>query len=70
MENTLLVGYARGDMTPKEPVPLAGYGNTLTRIHQGVLDPLMATCVAISDRQNGTILLFTLDIVATREKVF
>ena len=70
MENTLLVGYARGDMTPKEPVPLAGYGNTLTRIHQGVLDPLMATCVAISDRQNGTILLFALDIVATREKVF
>ena len=67
--NTMLVGYARGDMTPKEPVPLAGYGNTLTRIHQGVLDPLMATCIAIGDGENTT-LLFTLDIVATREEVF
>ena len=34
------IGYARIDITPTEPVPLAGYGNTSRRISQNVLSPL------------------------------
>lgn len=70
MKSVLRVGYARVDMTPGEPLPLAGYGNTLQRISQGVLDPLLATCIAVTDAQDKTVLLFTLDIVATREACF
>lgn len=67
MSRKIFAGYARADMTPKDPVPLSGYGNTLTRISQGVLDPLMATCIAVTDEKGGTVVLFTLDIVATRD---
>ena len=70
MKTLFYVGYAREDMTPAEPLPLAGYGNTMQRISQGVLDPLMATCIAVTDEKGGTVLLFTLDIVATRESCF
>ena len=59
----LLAGYARTDITPTESVPLAGYGNTLKRMSQGVLDPMMATCIALTAPEGNTVLLFTLDII-------
>lgn len=61
----LLVGYARTDITPEDSVPLAGYGNTLQRMSQGVLDPMMATCIAFTDPAGKTMLLFSLDIIGT-----
>lgn len=67
MGEKLRVGYARADITPEESVPLAGYGNTLTRMSQGALEPLMATCIAITDEKESTMLLFSLDIVSTRD---
>ncbi len=68
MEHIFCAGYARTDITPKESVPLAGYGNTLSRMSQGALEPLMATCIAITDEKDNTMLLFTLDMVATRDE--
>jgi len=55
------VGYARADITPTEPVPLMGYGNTIRRISGPVLDPLYATCVAISDAKGETVLMLGID---------
>jgi len=62
-EHSFSVGYARVDITPTESVPLAGYGNTLQRLSQGVLDPLYATCIAITDNSGSTVLLCTVDLI-------
>ena len=59
------VGYARVDITPTESLPLAGYGNTLQRMSQGILDPLFATCIAITDGSGNTLLLCTVDLINT-----
>lgn len=60
------VGYARTDITPEESVPLAGYGNTMQRLSQGVLDPLYATCIAITNH-SSTLLLCTVDLINTAD---
>lgn len=59
------VGYAKADITPEQPVPLAGYGDNAERISTGVLDPLYATCIAFSDAEGNTVLLFNLDMGQT-----
>ncbi len=56
------VGFARGDITPTESVPLAGYGNTAKRMSTEVLDPLSMTCIAMSDGTK-TVLLYTHDLL-------
>ena len=56
------VGFARGDITPTESVPLAGYGNTAKRMSTEVLDPITMTCLAMSDGTN-TVLLYTHDLL-------
>ena len=67
MEEKLLVGYARVDITPEETVPLAGYGNTSRRLSQNVRDPLYATCLAFTDSQGETALLYTTDLIRAYE---
>lgn len=62
MEKKLLVGYARVDITPTEPVPLAGYGNSSARMSQSVLSPLYSTCIAITDGDGITVLMFHNDL--------
>lgn len=57
------VGYARVDISPLESVPLCGYGNTMQRLSQGTLDPLYATCIAITDSEDSTLLLCSVDMV-------
>lgn len=57
----LRVGYSRRDMTPEMSVPLAGYGNTHTRMSQGWYSRLYATCIAITDEREETVLLITID---------
>ena len=59
----MLVGYGRADITPDQPAPMAGYGTASKRLHETVLDPLYATCVAITDDQDNTLLLFSQDII-------
>ena len=56
-----LVGFGRVDITPREPLPLMGYGNTMRRISANVLDPLYATCVAVSDGEGGLVLVLGVD---------
>jgi len=61
-------GYAKVDITPSWPVPLAGYGNTHKRIHNNVLDPIYAVCVAVNDGEN-TLLLYHLDLTSTTDEI-
>jgi len=65
MSNRFSVGFGRMDISPTESVPLAGYGNNLQRMSQGILDPLMATCIAIEDAQGQVMLLCTVDHALT-----
>lgn len=58
------IGFGRRDISPKEPQPLAGYGNCERRMpDQIVLDPLYATCIAVSDEADSTVLIFTTDLI-------
>ncbi|MBR5739042.1 MAG: neutral/alkaline non-lysosomal ceramidase N-terminal domain-containing protein [Lachnospiraceae bacterium] len=61
-EKTMLCGYARTDITPDFPVPLASYGNELKRISTGVLNPLFFTAVALTDPAGQDMLLMSYDI--------
>ncbi len=56
------LGYARADITPTESVPLAGFGNSSIRMHTNVMDPLYATCLAFTDEDGETALIYTLDL--------
>lgn len=59
------VGYGRVDITPyEESVPLAGYGNTSTRMSDGVADRLYITCVAFTDAGGETVLMYTSDLTS------
>ena len=58
------VGYARTDISPLESVPLRGYGSTSNRMSTHVLDPLYATCLAMTDDTGKTVLLYGLDLIA------
>jgi len=64
MEDFIKVGYARAIITPDDPVPLAGYGNGKTRISEEVRDDLMITCIAFSDSDNNTVLMYTSDMIS------
>lgn len=55
-------GYARESVTPEHSVPLAGYGNTSLRRSENVLDPICATCVALTVGED-TVLLYTTDLL-------
>lgn len=68
MEN-LSVGFARVDITPKEPVPLGGFGNTMKRFFKTVRDPLTGNCFAITDEKDTTVLLITCDATVMEKDV-
>lgn len=57
------VGYGRVNITPEESVPLAGAGNTSQRMSTGTLTYLYSTCIAITDAQGETVLLFSNDLL-------
>lgn len=61
-KNGLLVGYAKLDITPAESVPMAGLGNSSQRKSKSVLDPIFATCIAITDSDGETVLFYSMDI--------
>ena len=65
-----LVGYGKVDITPELELPLGGYGNTETRISEGFLEYLYATCFAVTDQEGNTAILFGLDVIATGSKAF
>lgn len=45
-------GAAQVDVTPREPVPMWGYGDRHAKLSEGVMDPLMATAVVIQAGKN------------------
>ena len=56
----LLVGFAKIDITPDYPVGLSGYSDAESRIHQMVVEPVYATCIALTEGEK-TILVYTID---------
>lgn len=56
------IGFGRTDITPMEPVPLAGYGNSQQRISKEVDYRIFATCLAFSDGQNAPVLVYHTDL--------
>ena len=62
------VGYGRVDITPTESVPLAGFGSTSNRMSNNILSKLYATCIAITDENDNTILLFAMDLQRASSK--
>lgn len=64
MENTaILLGYSRKDISPVTPHYLAGYGDDPSRPCEGVLDRVTGTCLAVTDPDGQTVLLFSLDLL-------
>ena len=62
------VGFGRTDITPDCSVPLAGFGNVSKRMSTGYLDRIYTTCIAISDPQGSTVLLFGSDLCTSSEE--
>jgi len=58
----LSVGFGRVDVSPTESVPLRGYGYSSGRMSTKIQDPLYATCIALSDSNDNTVLIFTVDL--------
>lgn len=61
-ESDLSVGFGRVDVSPTESVPLRGYGYSSGRMSTKIMDPLYATCIALSDTSGNTVLLYTVDL--------
>lgn len=53
-------GFGRADLTPRESVPMSGYGNSTERMSTGVMTFIYANVVAVDDGTN-TLLLITAD---------
>ena len=60
-------GFARMDITPPTGIPLAGYYHR--RVSDGVLDPLYARCLAISDGDTHA-LVFSIDNIHLSNTVY
>lgn len=59
------IGFCRVDLTPNESVTLCGYGDDAQRLSVGVLDPVTGTCIAITDKKGETVLIYSLDLLAS-----
>ena len=57
------VGYSRVCITPKESVPLAGYGNTSKRMSTTVSRDLYTTCIAFTDKAGNSVLVVSNDLI-------
>lgn len=64
------VGYGRVDVTPAESVPISGLGRSSMRMSTSVHDLLYATCIAVTDAEGETMLMFTVDTQHSYDSVF
>lgn len=67
--SNLSVGFGRVDISPTEPTPLGGYDNSAERISSNIQDPLYATCIALTDSGDNTVLIFSLDLTSAHAAV-
>lgn len=65
-DGQLYVGFGRESITPKNSVPLGGYGNAENRMSTDIVDYLYGTCIAMTEGDE-TVLLFTQDLVRSYE---
>ena len=64
MEHTQIqLGYSRRDISPLMPHNLSGYGDDPSRPCEGILDRVYGTCLAISDADGVTVLLYSVDLL-------
>ena len=63
------VGYARSNISPLEPCPLSGFGSGRNRISNRIMDELYASCIALTDAEGNTALVFSLDQQRPQEEV-
>lgn len=59
------VGYGKANITPDGQVGMGGYGRADQRLSTGVLSYLWATCIAITDAEDNTVLIYGLDLSAS-----
>lgn len=67
--DTFSVGYSRIDITPECAVPMAGYGNTTSRLSQNIQDYLFATSIAINDGMGNTVIFLSLDLQRASDQI-
>lgn len=58
----LLVGYGKADITPKESVPMNGYGSTEKRMSNGLKSYIYNIALAITDSQGNTAIMIAADM--------
>ena len=65
------VGFGKADITPDytTSISLVGNNDHNTRLSTGVLEPLMATCVAFTDTDGTTVIVFGMDLHGLDNKV-
>ena len=59
------VGYGKANITPDGQVGMGGYGRSDQRLSTGILSYLWVTCIAITDADDNTILIYGLDLSAS-----
>lgn len=69
-EGQIYAGYARRDITPEDSLPMGGYGNSSLRMSTGYTDNLYATCIAITDKDGNSALLYGFDLLNTKPVIF
>ena len=63
------VGYGKENITPTGQVGMGGYGKSDQRLSLSVLDYLYVTCLAITDADGHTILLYGMDLIGCAEAI-
>ena len=62
MDSKLFVGFNRQTVTPDESIPLTGFSNEAQRFHTSIAQEICATCIAITDSDDTTVLMVGMDI--------
>jgi len=62
MDPKLFVGFNRQTVTPDESIPLTGFSNEAQRFHTSIAQEICATCIAITDSDDTTVLMVGMDI--------
>lgn len=65
------VGFGKADITPDytTKIPLTGNNDDRTRLSTGQREPIMATCVALTDTDGTTVIVFGMDLHGTDDTV-
>lgn len=67
---TFSVGFAKVSITPGTGIALGGYGDSATRLSEGNLEPIYATCIAFADGFGEKMVLITHDLSQCPISVF